>query len=128
MNQEQFNKAIGRVILHRRTNLGLSQEALAARMGVTFQQIQKYERGKNQLSCWRLYQMASALETSTQGILAQAFGDEMHSFNSESASNREGLEIMKAFGRLRNPILRRKFSDLLRAVGDEPFYQKENAA
>lgn len=53
----------GRVRL-RRTSLKLSQEKLALKLGITFQQVQKYERGLNRISASRLYEIAQALDVS----------------------------------------------------------------
>ena len=58
-----IDKHVGRRLRWRRRELKLSQEALADRLGVTFQQIQKYERGANRVSAGRLYELAQALET-----------------------------------------------------------------
>lgn len=54
---------VGRRLYARRRELKLSQEALANRVGLTFQQVQKYERGTNRISAGRLYEFAKALET-----------------------------------------------------------------
>jgi transcriptional regulator with XRE-family HTH domain len=54
---------VGRRLRFRRKELSISQEALAERLGVTFQQIQKYERGANRISAGRLYELARELET-----------------------------------------------------------------
>ncbi len=58
------DKHVGRRMRWRRRELKLSQEALAGRLGLTFQQVQKYERGSNRISAGRLYELAKALETS----------------------------------------------------------------
>ena len=53
---------VGRNVKHRRRELGLSQTALGSKVGLTFQQIQKYERGANRIGSSRLYQFAGILE------------------------------------------------------------------
>ncbi len=58
-----IDKHVGRRMRWRRKEVKISQEALAERLGVTFQQIQKYERGTNRLSAGRLYELAEALDT-----------------------------------------------------------------
>lgn len=58
-----IDKHVGRQLRWRRKQLNLSQEALAERLGVTFQQVQKYERGANRVSAGRLYELARALDT-----------------------------------------------------------------
>jgi transcriptional regulator with XRE-family HTH domain len=65
MAQEfDIDRRIGRQLRRRRHALGVSQNALAAAIGVRFQQIQKYEAGLNKLSAARLWQVAAALEVS----------------------------------------------------------------
>ena len=53
---------VGDRVRRRRRALGVSQEQLADQLGLTFQQVQKYERGANRISCSKLYQIASALQ------------------------------------------------------------------
>ena len=53
---------VGERVRRRRRALGVSQEQLADKLGLTFQQVQKYERGANRISCSKLYQIASALQ------------------------------------------------------------------
>ena len=55
---------IGTQLRLRRKMLGLSQDTLAKRVGITFQQVQKYERGINSVSAWRLQQFATTMEVS----------------------------------------------------------------
>ncbi len=58
-----IDKHVGRRLRWRRRELKLSQEVLAERLGVTFQQVQKYERGANRVSAGRLFELAQALDT-----------------------------------------------------------------
>ena len=53
---------VGRRVRERRTALGLSQDRLAESMGLTFQQLQKYERGLNRISASRLYELSKSLD------------------------------------------------------------------
>lgn len=55
---------VGKRVRERRQALGVSQESLAEALGVSFQQVQKYENGKNRVSASRLYEIAAALDTS----------------------------------------------------------------
>lgn len=58
---QDIDAAVGLRIAARRSALGLSQTALAVELGVSFQQVQKYEKGANRVSASRLYQVATAL-------------------------------------------------------------------
>ncbi len=62
-NPTLADQHVGRKLRWRRQELKLSQQELADRLGVTFQQIQKYERGANRVSAGRLFDLAQALET-----------------------------------------------------------------
>ncbi len=62
-NPTLADQHVGRRLRWRREELALSQQELADRLGVTFQQIQKYENGRNRISAGRLFDMAQALET-----------------------------------------------------------------
>ena len=55
---------VGERVRRRRRALGVSQEQLADKLGLTFQQVQKYERGANRISASKLYQIAAALQAS----------------------------------------------------------------
>jgi transcriptional regulator with XRE-family HTH domain len=71
---DPVDQAIGVRIRARRKMLGLSQSDLAQRMGVTFQQIQKYERGANRVAGSRLTAAASALQTSVAWLVGEEEG------------------------------------------------------
>ncbi len=60
--ENEFNHELGEFLRHTRQTQGISQKELGRRIGVTFQQIQKYEVGQNRLSVWRLCQIAEVLE------------------------------------------------------------------
>lgn len=66
---------IGSQLRLRRKMMGLSQSALAKRMGITFQQVQKYERGSNSMSAWRLFEVAQILQVSPMYFYAPHGGD-----------------------------------------------------
>jgi DNA-binding XRE family transcriptional regulator len=70
--QNSVDVLVGKRVRVRRLELSLSQTELAEKIGVTFQQVQKYERGANRISCSRLTQIASALEVK----LAYFFGED----------------------------------------------------
>lgn len=110
---QTIDETIGHIIRVRRQQLGYSQEALAKLLGITFQQVQKYEKGRNALNTQRLVDMAEALEVSVSYLFAE------HNIPVFKSSEREGLEMMKAFGNIDNPAVRKRFSDLARALCGE---------
>ncbi len=113
----------------RRKVLGVSQESLAADLGLTFQQIQKYERGTNRVSASKLYEIARSLQTTTSYFF-EGFADP----NSEGANSPEyieekaavdflmtpeGLEMAALFPKISKGKVRRRILDLVRALSDE---------
>lgn len=121
----------GRVRL-RRMVLGMSQEKLGEQLGLTFQQVQKYEKGVNRIGAGRLFDMAHVL-----GVPVQFFYDDAPSYQSSTASHggfsersgeadvvdflstREGLELNKAFVRIEDARARRAIIELVRSLAGE---------
>jgi len=118
----------GRVRL-RRMLLGMSQEKLGEHLGLTFQQIQKYEKGINRIGASRLFDLSQVL-----GVPVQFFYEELaygeagspgfaerpaESYAAEFLGSREGLELNKAFARISDPRVRRSIVDLVRAFAGE---------
>lgn len=106
--------------------LGLSQEKLGERLGITFQQIQKYEKGTNRVGASRLQAMSDALEVPVSFFFPEPTGPESSGMQEESAtfvmdfmSTSEGLDLTRAFIRIRNPKVRRKVVELVRALAEE---------
>ncbi|MFT8419719.1 MAG: helix-turn-helix transcriptional regulator [Acetobacter sp.] len=90
---ETIDAHVGKRIRLRRTLLGLSQEKLGEALGVTFQQIQKYERGTNRVGASRLYDIATALD-----VPISFFFDDMLSTQAIGVANRGFAETRKPFG------------------------------
>jgi len=70
MKNRLSRKDIGRIIRRHRIEAGLTQMQLAEKLGITYQQVQKYETGKSSITVERLYQIADALDVSVQDILS----------------------------------------------------------
>lgn len=119
-----IDRHVGLRIRMRRKELGISQERLAESIGLTFQQVQKYERATNRVSASKLWEMAKALHTSVayfyeglepaKGAPVQA--EPVQDFLMSS----EGLELAQLFPRISQPRVRRKVLDLIRAMAEEP--------
>jgi transcriptional regulator with XRE-family HTH domain len=120
---------VGARIRLRRRMQGVSQEKLADALGLTFQQVQKYERGANRVSASKLYEIAAALRAPVAYFfdgLADPTGDEMDGVRVAAASEEstvhsflmtpEGLELAKLFPGLPRGRIRRRFLDLMRAL------------
>ena len=119
---------VGSRIRLRRKVLGVSQESLAADLGLTFQQVQKYERGANRVSASKLYEIARSLQT-TIAFFFEGYADptgavEAGEHIEEKAAvdflmTPEGIEMAALFPKIAKGKLRRKILDLVRALSDE---------
>lgn len=120
----------GRIRL-RRMMSGLSQEKLGEQMGLTFQQIQKYEKGANRVGASRLFQLAKVLEVpisyffddlETEHVRELQVGfaeSKSQDFVLEFLNSREGLELNRAFVKIQDPQVRRRVIDLIRSLSEE---------
>jgi transcriptional regulator with XRE-family HTH domain len=121
---------VGSRVRLRRMLLGMSQEKLGEHLGLTFQQVQKYEKGINRIGASRLFDLSQVL-----GVPVQFFYEELvvagaergagfgerpaESYAVEFLGSREGLELNKAFARITDPRVRRSIVDLVRAFAGE---------
>lgn len=121
---------VGARVRLRRMLLGMSQEKLGEHLGLTFQQIQKYEKGINRIGASRLFDLSQVLgvpvqffyeELATGGTdVVAGFGERpADSYAVEFLGSREGLELNKAFARITDPRVRRSIVDLVRAFAGE---------
>ena len=120
---------VGSRIRLRRKVLGVSQESLAADLGLTFQQIQKYERGTNRVSASKLYEIARSLQTTTSYFF-EGFADPganpqaVAEYVEEKAAvdflmTPEGLEMAALFPKITKGKVRRRILDLVRALTED---------
>jgi transcriptional regulator with XRE-family HTH domain len=117
----ETDKYIGARIRLRRTALGMSQERLGEILGLTFQQVQKYEKGTNRVGAGRLQAIADAFgvpisyffEDRPGSSGAFAHRPELEAF----LSSRDGVELAEAFVKIESSAMRRALIDLARAAG-----------
>ena len=124
---------VGTRLKQRRVAMGMSQGELAEAVGITFQQVQKYERGANRMSASRLYEFANVLQTSvshffeglehhksqTAKVAAGGFAEDAATFEHEALSgSRESLEFIRSFQRIRDPKQRKALSTFVRSIAD----------
>lgn len=110
---------VGQRLRMRRTLLGMSQEMLAERLGISFQQLQKYEKGSNRLSASRLFELSRMLD-----VPVSYFFDELPNDGEVSADapadplmKRESLELVRAYYDISDPRIRQHLVDLIRLLG-----------
>ena len=120
----QIDKRLGERIRARRLSIGVSQEMLAERMGVTFQQVQKYEKGINRIAASRLFALAAALEMSVSELLdgiASTRGKRDQNESLDAALSAPGaMELLKLYANIAAPGIRRRVLDLVRAMSADP--------
>ena len=125
---------VGTRVRLRRTLLGMSQEKLGEALGLTFQQIQKYERGVNRIGASRLFDLARVLdvpigfffddmapELGGSGVTrsrAAAFGfaEGQDGFEDDTLHRRETLELVRAYYRITDPSVRKRVFDLIKTL------------
>jgi len=118
---------VGSRVRLRRMMLGMSQEKLGENLGITFQQIQKYEKGTNRIGASRLQHIARVLtvpvsfffEDAPGGVAAEPGGmaeQPSASYVVDFLSSSEGIQLNKAFIRIKDAKLRRKVIELVRAM------------
>lgn len=109
-----FDVHVGSRVRLRRRHLGMSQDTLARAVDITFQQVQKYERGATRISASRLYDMACVLEVPV-GFLCQGFDE---AGDQDFLSTVEGAELVSTFMRVRSSRQRQRIVDLVRVLAD----------
>ena len=107
--QMNFNQKLGFVIRSLRQGCGISLNELAQQIGVSFQQIQKYEKGTNQLSAYRLCQIAEALQSTPDILLTHVAAP------TPTADELEETLLLQ-FRKLRAPNQQRVVLELLRLL------------
>jgi transcriptional regulator with XRE-family HTH domain len=118
---DPVDKRVGARVRMRRLMLGMSQEALAHQLGITFQQVQKYEKGSNRISASRLQHIAQIMQVPV-GFFFQdptAPGNQQAaapSYVSDFLASSDGLALTKAFMTIRNSRVRRCIVDLVEAT------------
>jgi transcriptional regulator with XRE-family HTH domain len=115
---------VGSRIRTRRLLVGMSQEKLAEVLEVTFQQVQKYEKGTNRVSASRLHRIAGALGVDVQYFFSGhpdgGRPSEAGAFIDTFLADRDGVELAKAFITVSDPTMRRAIVELVRAAGVRP--------
>jgi len=114
------DRHVGLRIRMRRKELNISQERLAEALGLTFQQVQKYERAANRVSASKLWEIARALNTSIayfyEGLTDDDQGGSVPASAHDFLLTAEGLELASSFLKLPSGRVRRKLVELVRAM------------
>ena len=126
---------VGIRIRLRRTLLGMSQERLGEALGLTFQQVQKYERGVNRVGASRLFDLSRVLDvpisfffddmpdalSGTYGVQANkrigGFAEMQEGLADDTLNRRETLELVRAYYRITDPSVRKRVFELIKSMG-----------
>ena len=111
---------VGKRIRHRRWTLGTTQQQLADRVGIKFQQIQKYETGMNRISASRLWDIAEALDVPISFFFEGLDGTaraEVEQLPGDLMSDKEALELVRSYYAIPEAQRKRLF-DLARVLSD----------
>jgi len=108
---------IGKVLRTLRRQRRLSQTALAAHMGVSYQQLQKYELGTNRIAASRLVMAAQALGVQPDAFFANPVGQALADPTADFVGSAEGIELNRAFFRIREARIRARLLHLIEAIG-----------
>ena len=120
---------VGSRIRIRRTLLGMSQTKLGQAVGLTFQQIQKYEKGTNRVSASRLYEFAKVLDVPVSYLFddlpdrTEGGGATLHdnavAFEFDTLTKRETLELVRAYHRISGASVREGLRRLVKEIAED---------
>ncbi len=124
---------VGHQIRQRRATLGISQEHLAGALGLSFQQVQKYERGVNRVGASRLHDLAQALDVPIGYFFEDMPGarpqpsdsfrgmhETQQNLDGDILNRRETLDLVRAFTGITDDDVRRRVLELVRSLGPDP--------
>ncbi len=115
--------------------MGMSQERLGEALGLTFQQVQKYERGVNRVGASRLFDLSRVLDVPISfffddmpdsltsslggpgGRRTTSLSESPDPFGDETLNRRETLELVRAYYRITDPSVRKRVFDLIKSMG-----------
>ena len=130
MNDERAANAVdrklGQRVRTRRLEIGMSQERLAELLGVTFQQVQKYEKGINRIAASRLFDISAALDMPVSrffegltGKSAAGVAEPSKDDMDDALATPEGAQLMALFASIKSVKVRRRVIELVRALTEE---------
>ncbi len=122
---------VGTRVRLRRTLLGMTQTGLGDAIGLTFQQVQKYERGVNRIGSSRLFDLARVLDVpinfffdempkdvaTKYGGVSRGMAEGAEEFDPDIVSRRETLELVRAYYKIESPQVRKRLFEMVKALG-----------
>jgi transcriptional regulator with XRE-family HTH domain len=127
---DPIDRHVGSRVRMQRVLMKMSQEKLGEALGLTFQQVQKYEKGTNRIGASRLQQISKTLNVPpsfffegapTVGAAGDGFAEESSSqYVVDFLSTSEGLHLNRAFARIKDPKVRKRVIDLITTLAADP--------
>lgn len=132
---------VGARLRQRRTLLGMSQGKLGDTVGLTFQQIQKYERGANRIGASRLYDLSRVLDVSIAYFFEEMpdeiskqryksinkhLSNDVSAFETDDITRRETLELVRNYYKVSNPLVRKRLFELAKVLATQNISTNEN--
>ena len=126
---EAVDVHVGGRVRQRRTMLGMSQEKLGEALGLTFQQVQKYERGANRIGASRLYHISEVLDVPinyffedispsfTKKLGKAGLSEAQAEYDRDPMAKRETLELVRSYYKISDPRVRRRVFELTKQLG-----------
>jgi transcriptional regulator with XRE-family HTH domain len=107
---------VGKRIRLRQIKLSFSQTGLAKKLGLTFQQVQKYEKGANRVSCSRVHEIANQLAIPVSYFVSDSIGSEVVTEQCDAANLKEGFRLMTAFSQIEDHTVRKTVVALIESI------------
>lgn len=117
---------VGKKLRDRRTRMGISQESLAKTSGITFQQVQKYERATNRISVSRIFEFANVLQVPVSYFFEGLSGDNDYEFAEDSTPfiheghnaipAHELKELINAYSKIKDAEMRKSVKTLIKGI------------
>lgn len=132
-NNNAIDMHVGKRIRLRRTLLGMSQEQLGSELDITFQQVQKYERGANRVSASRLWDISQIIDSPINYFFDDMSENTMRSSprrvsrgaddvdlsdeqTKDPMARRETLELVRTYYSIKTPLVRKRVSDMVKSI------------
>jgi len=125
---DPIDRHVGSRVRMQRVLMKMSQEKLGDALGLTFQQVQKYEKGTNRIGASRLQQISETLNVppsfffegapTSSGEPQQSFQEEGAQFVVDFLATAEGLHLNRSFARIRDPKVRKRIVELVAALAE----------
>lgn len=117
ISEDDIDVLVGQRVRQLRLELGLTQTQLADAIGVTFQQVQKYERGANRISASKLWRIADRLGVSPSSLVSALPSPVDGTLSEADTEGDEQGRLLRAFGRISDPQRRQTVIDVAEGLG-----------